>query len=124
MSILTGFTDHTAEVNGQTIAYSKAGNGPPVLLLHGFPQTRAMWRGIAPKLAEKYTVIAADLRGYGESSKPDDVQDFTFRNMAADQRALMEHLGFSSFHLIGHDRGAVPLIGWRSIRKNPCSALL
>ncbi|MCL4146256.1 UNVERIFIED_CONTAM: hypothetical protein GTU68_010352 [Idotea baltica] len=106
MSVLSGFTDASAEVNGQTIAYSRAGDGPPVLLLHGFPQTRAMWHGIAPTLAERFTVIAADLRGYGESSKPDAVQDYTFRNMAADQKALMDSLGFDSFHLVGHDRGA------------------
>lgn len=106
MSVLPGFADASAEVNGQTIAYSRAGDGPPVLLLHGFPQTRAMWRGIAPILAKNFTVIAADLRGYGESSKPDAVQDYTFRNMAADQRALMADLGFERFHLVGHDRGA------------------
>lgn len=106
MSILPGFTDHTAEVNGETVAYSRAGDGPPVLLLHGFPQTRAMWRGIAPMLAERFTVIAADLRGYGESSKPQGVQSYSFRNMAADQSALMAALGFDRFHLVGHDRGA------------------
>ncbi|WP_424986842.1 alpha/beta fold hydrolase [Microbulbifer sp. S227A] len=106
MSGLPGFTDASAEVNGQTIAYSRAGDGPPVLLLHGFPQTRALWRAVAPVLAARFTVIAADLRGYGESSKPDAVQDYTFRNMAADQRALMRSLGFESFHLVGHDRGA------------------
>jgi haloacetate dehalogenase len=106
MSALPGFTDAVAEVNGQTIAYSRAGDGPPVLLLHGFPQTRAMWRGIAPLLAARFTVIAADLRGYGESSKPGTVQDYTFRNMAADQLGLMRQLGLDRFHLVGHDRGA------------------
>lgn len=103
---IPGFTDHSAEVNGQTIAYSRGGEGPPVLLLHGFPQMRAMWRGIAPVLAERFTVIAADLRGYGDSSKPLETRDYTFRNMAADQRSLMVSLGFATFHLIGHDRGA------------------
>ena len=106
MSALPGFTDDVAEVNGQSIAYSRAGSGPPVLLLHGFPQTRAMWHGIAPHLVDRFTVIAADLRGYGDSSKPDGVAAYTFRNMAADQRALMASLGFDSFHLVGHDRGA------------------
>jgi len=106
MSVLPGFTDATADVNGQTIAYSRAGDGPPVLLLHGFPQNRAMWRGIAPTLAQRFTVIATDLRGYGESSKPEGVEAYTFRNMAADQRALMQTLGFDQFHLVGHDRGA------------------
>jgi len=94
MSLPPGFTDDVAEVNGQSIAYSRAGSGPPVLLLHGFPQTRAMWHGIAPLLADRFTVIAADLRGYGDSGKPEGVEAYSFRNMAADQRALMTELGF------------------------------
>jgi len=104
--LFPGFTDHVANVNGQTIAYTRAGNGPPVLLLHGFPQNRAMWHGVAPVLAQQFTVIAADLRGYGASSKPDGVDAMSFRNMAADQVALMRSLGFDRFHLVGHDRGA------------------
>ncbi|MFD3189060.1 alpha/beta fold hydrolase [Sedimentitalea sp. HM32M-2] len=106
MSLIAGFTDATAEINGQTIAYSRGGEGPPLLLLHGFPQCRAMWHRIAPALARRFTVIAADLRGYGESAKPEGVQSYTFRNMAADQRGLMKQLGFERFHLVGHDRGA------------------
>lgn len=106
MSVIPGFSDAVAEVNGQTIAYSRAGDGPPVLLLHGFPQMRAMWHGIAPVLAEDFTVIAADLRGYGDSSKPQDTAAYAFREMAADQVALMQSLGFERFHLVGHDRGA------------------
>ncbi|MEP1963049.1 alpha/beta fold hydrolase [Tateyamaria sp.] len=89
-----------------TIAYDIAGQGPPVLLLHGFPQTRAMWHAIAPKLAQDFTVVTADLRGYGDSTKPETMQDMSFRPMAQDQVALMAHLGFQTFHLIGHDRGA------------------
>ncbi|MAC76862.1 MAG: alpha/beta hydrolase [Rhodobacteraceae bacterium] len=103
---IPGFSHGTAKVNGQTIAFSHAGSGPPLLLLHGFPQTRAMWRAIAPELARTHTVIAADLRGYGDSSKPRGVAAMTFRQMAADQVALMAHLGFDRFHLAGHDRGA------------------
>lgn len=106
MGALPGFTDHVATLEGQTIAYSRAGAGPPVLLLHGFPQTRAMWRGVAPALAARFTVIAADLRGYGESAKPEGVAAYTFREMAGDQRRLMRSLGFERFHLVGHDRGA------------------
>ncbi len=101
-----GFTSHTAQVNGQTIAYDRAGDGPPVLLLHGFPQTRAMWRRILPDLARGHTVIAADLRGYGASSKPEGLRNYTFREMADDQRALLRALGFVRYHLVGHDRGA------------------
>ncbi|MDG1353548.1 MAG: alpha/beta hydrolase [Sulfitobacter sp.] len=106
MTVLSGFTADTAGVNGQTIAYASAGNGPPVLLLHGFPQTHAMWHAIAPELAKTHTVIAADLRGYGGSSKPHGTQNYSFRHMATDQRALMAHLGHKRFHLVGHDRGA------------------
>ncbi|MEQ3727011.1 MAG: alpha/beta hydrolase [Tateyamaria sp.] len=89
-----------------TIAFDVIGDGPPVLLLHGFPQTRAMWHAIAPALAERFTVVSADLRGYGDSSKPDAMQDMSFRHMANDQVALMQHLAFEQFHLVGHDRGA------------------
>ncbi len=95
-----------ATVNGQRIAYTIAGQGPPVLLLHGFPQTQAMWHAIAPELSKHFTVITADLRGYGASSKPEQMRDMGFRSMAEDQIALMAHLGFSKFHLVGHDRGA------------------
>lgn len=101
-----GFCDHSAQVNGQTIAFSRGGEGPPLLLLHGFPQMRAMWHAIAPALADRFTVIAADLRGYGDSSKPSGTAAYAFREMAADQRALMQSLGFDRFHLVGHDRGA------------------
>ena len=97
---------HRFHTDDQIIAYEVAGNGPPLLLLHGFPQTRAMWRPIAPALAERFTVIAADLRGYGASSKPASVADMTFRLMAQDMVALMASLGFDRFHAIGHDRGA------------------
>lgn len=89
-----------------TIAYDVVGDGPPVLLLHGFPQTRAMWHAIAPHLAQHFTVVTADLRGYGASTKPANMEDMSFRPMATDQRALMRHLGFDRFHLVGHDRGA------------------
>ena len=106
MGAIAGFDDEVANVNGQQIAYSRAGAGPPVLLLHGFPQTRAMWHGVAPLLAQTHTVIAADLRGYGDSSKPTRVADMSFRKMATDMVSLMESLGFSRFHLMGHDRGA------------------
>ena len=95
-----------AEVNGQRIAYQVQGDGPPVLLLHGFPQTRAMWDGLCARLAQRYTCVTADLRGYGASSKPEGVENYRFREMAADQMALMTHLGFETFHLVGHDRGA------------------
>ena len=106
MATLPGFTDHVAQTGKLQIAYSRAGSGPPLLLLHGFPQTRAMWHGIAPDLAQRFTVIASDLRGYGDSTAPEGVEAMSFRNMAADQIALMAQLGFDRFHVVGHDRGA------------------
>ncbi|WP_299294041.1 alpha/beta hydrolase [uncultured Tateyamaria sp.] len=90
---------------GQTIAYDIQGDGPPVLLLHGFPQNRAMWHAIAPRLAQDFTVVTADLRGYGLSSNPAAMADMSFRAMGRDQLGLMQHLGFERFHLVGHDRG-------------------
>ncbi|SPH17437.1 Haloacetate dehalogenase H-1 [Defluviimonas aquaemixtae] len=102
---MEGFTDSVAEVNGQRIAHSIGGAGPAVLLLHGFPQTRAMWRQVAPRLAEHFTVVTADLRGYGASSKPRGAEHYSFREMGRDQLALMTGLGFDRFHLVGHDRG-------------------
>jgi haloacetate dehalogenase len=102
---IPGFTDHTMTLNGQDIAYSKGGAGPPLLLLHGFPQTRAMWARIAPELAKTHSVICPDLRGYGASGKPRDVSAYSFRAMAEDMRLLMARLGFDHFAVAGHDRG-------------------
>ena len=104
--MIAGFTDHTAALDGVDISYSIGGSGPPLLLLHGFPQTRSMWAHVAPTLAETRTVICADLRGYGDSAKPTGVENYSFRAMATDQLALMQHLGFDRFDLAGHDRGA------------------
>lgn len=105
MSLLTDFDTRMALVNGQRIHYAIGGEGPPVLLLHGFPQTHLMWHAVAPALAADYTVVCADLRGYGASSKPEGTAAYSFREMGADQIALMRHLGFDRFHLVGHDRG-------------------
>jgi len=90
------------------IAYDVVGAGPPVLLLHGFPQTRAMWGPIAEALARDFTVVTADLRGYGASSKPEalaDLSNYSFRSMGHDMLALMAAFGHERFHLVGHDRG-------------------
>ena len=85
------------------------GSGPPLLLLHGYPQTHVEWHKIAPILAEHYTVVAPDLRGYGDSDKPQaaegDLSVYCKRVMAKDQAELMTALGYNHFHLVGHDRG-------------------
>lgn len=107
--LFAGFQHGTTNVGDVDIAYVTAGSGPPVLLLHGYPQTKAMWAQVAPLLAEHFTVVAADLRGYGHSSKPPcapDMSTYSFRAMARDQVSLMQALGHSSFHMVGHDRGA------------------
>lgn len=103
--MIEGFDDRLLPVNGQQIACSTGGSGPALLLLHGFPQTRALWTRVAPCLAERFTVVAADLRGYGHSSKPQGAEHYTFREMGRDQFALMTALGHDRFHLVGHDRG-------------------
>ena len=105
MSLFPGFTADTRRIGDQTVAYVQGGSGPPVLLLHGFPQTHAMWHAVAPRLAEGFTVVAPDLRGYGASSKPEGTEAYSFREMARDPLGLMADLGFDRFHLVGHDRG-------------------
>lgn len=85
------------------------GVGPPLLLLHGYPQTHALWAGIAPDLARDHTLVVPDLRGYGDSGKPVDAADHapsSFRAMAADAAALMADLGHERYAVVGHDRGA------------------
>jgi len=92
-----------------TINAIVGGSGPPLLLLHGHPQTHAIWHRVAPRLAEHFTVVACDLRGYGESSKPQgetDHANYSKRAMAADMMAVMQSLGFATFRVLAHDRGA------------------
>jgi len=93
-----------ADVNGIRMHYVRTGEGPFVLLLHGWPQTWYMWRKLIPVLAERFTVIAPDLRGYGLTDKPPSGYDK--RTMAADLRALARHCGAERVALVGHDRGA------------------
>jgi pimeloyl-ACP methyl ester carboxylesterase len=97
-------THHTLEANHLKQHYVEAGHGPPVLLLHGFPETWFAWRKQIPALAEHFRLIVPDLRGYGDTDKPTGGYDK--RSMAADIRALMERLGIARAVIIGHDRGA------------------
>jgi haloacetate dehalogenase len=102
------FIDASAEVDGIRIKAIRGGNGPALLLLHGHPQTHAIWHKVAPELAQHFTVIAADLRGYGDSGKPEGAaghSNYSKRRMAADQIELMRAHGFTQFAVMGHDRG-------------------
>jgi len=106
--LFPNFETFRVTLGGVEINGVRGGSGPPVLLLHGFPQTHAMWHKIAPDLARDFTVICPDLRGYGDSDKPPTTADhapYSKRAMAADQIALMQHFGFERFALVGHDRG-------------------
>ena len=108
MSLFPGFESRRIRASGATIHVKVGGDGPPLLLLHGYPQTHAMWHKVAPQLARDYTVICADLRGYGDSSKPRGIPghaNYSKRAMALDMAEAMENLGFARFHVVGHDRG-------------------
>lgn len=103
-----GFETLDVKTGETTIFLRCAGAGPPLLLLHGFPQTHLMWRDVAPLLARHFTVICADLTGYGRSGCPPSTPDharYSKRAMAADMARVMEHLGFRQFAVAGHDRG-------------------
>jgi pimeloyl-ACP methyl ester carboxylesterase len=100
---VTELRRHKADVNGVRLHYVAAGNGEPVVLVHGFPQTWYEWRRIIPALAERFTVIAPDYRGAGHSSRP--VTGYDKRTMATDLRELVRHLGFERAAIVGHDIG-------------------
>ena len=103
------FESRNIETRGARIHLRTEGKGPPLLLLHGYPQTHVMWHKIMAELARDYTVVATDLRGYGDSSKPpggDGHAAYSFRKMAQDQIEVMTALGFERFYVVGHDRGA------------------
>ena len=103
-----GFESIEVQAEEASIFLRRFGTGPPVLLLHGFPQTHLMWRSVAPLLARRFTVICPDLRGYGRSgcpaSRPDHAP-YAKRAMAKDMVSVMEKLGFERFSIAGHDRG-------------------
>ena len=115
-----GFRTETVDVGGVGILARVAGSGPPLLLLHGNPQTHTMWHLVAPALTDDFTVVATDLRGYGASSKPESAPDhgpYSKRAMAEDQIGVMKHFGFESFALCGHDRGG--RVGYRMALDHP-----
>jgi haloacetate dehalogenase len=117
---LPGFDYRRIAVEGVTINCAIKGSGPPLLLLHGYPQNHLTWRHVAPVLAEDHTVVLADLRGYGDSGKPDpDAAGLIYskRSMALDQVRLMRQLGFRQFQLVAHDRGA--RVGHRLVLDHP-----
>ena len=108
-SLFPTFEPQLVEVNGVHIQARVGGSGPPLLLLHGHPQTHAIWHRVAPELAKTHTLVMTDLRGYGDSSKPlgaPDHGNYSKRTLAQDQVAVMRHLGFDRFDVLAHDRGA------------------
>ena len=118
--LLPGFTRRRIVVGGVGINVATAGAGPPLLLIHGNPLTLVSWHKIAPSLAQGFTVVATDLRGYGDSDKPEgggDHSAYSFRTMAEDNLAVMRELGFDRFAVAGHDRGA--RVGFRMALDHP-----
>jgi len=109
MSLFPGFEERTVASHGAEIFLRIGGSGPALLLLHGFPQTGAMWAPLAQRLAQHFTLVIPDLPGYGRSSKPDDAPDhaqMSKRRLAEQLVGLMGSLGFDQFRVVGHDRGA------------------
>ncbi len=118
--LMKGFRHERMTTRGAEINVAIGGEGPPLLLLHGNPLTHVSWHKIAPDLAQKFTIIAPDLRGYGDSSKPDGGEDhsaYSFRAMGEDSFDIMDALGFDRFMVAGHDRGA--RVGFRMALDQP-----
>jgi haloacetate dehalogenase len=108
-TMFPGFSIRDITTSGATIHTLVGGSGPPLLLIHGYPQTHVEWHKIAGRLAQDHTVVMTDLRGYGDSSKPEGAADhanYSKRTMAQDQLAAMRALGFDAFTVMAHDRGA------------------
>jgi haloacetate dehalogenase len=119
-ALLPTFTRRHVQTGEVALHVAVAGDGPPVVLLHGYPQTHAAWHAVAPRLAERFTVVCPDLRGYGAIDKPPgdpDHERYAKRTMARDVGALMAALGHHRFAVVGHDRGA--LVGHRLALDSP-----
>jgi haloacetate dehalogenase len=109
MAQLFGFEARDIDADGVMIHAEIGGSGPPLLLLHGHPQTHVTWHKVVPALAERFTVVATDLRGYGDDAKPGGGADhinYAKRSMVTDQVAVMRSVGHPRFTAVGHDRGA------------------
>jgi haloacetate dehalogenase len=107
--VFDGFEEFDIATTGTTIHGRRGGEGPPVLLLHGIPETHLMWHRVAPQLAQQFTVVATDIRGYGDSGTPRSAPDhapYSMREIAVDQVEVMQSLGHGQFGVVGHDRGA------------------
>jgi haloacetate dehalogenase len=119
-ALFPGFEARKIATSGATINVLRGGSGPPLLLVHGYPQTHVEWHKIAGRLAERFTLVLPDLRGYGDSSKPPDGENhfaYSKRAMALDQVEVMHALGFDRFAVVGHDRGA--RVTWRLAVEHP-----
>ncbi len=119
-ALFPGFEPRRIATSGATINVLRGGSGPPLLLLHGYPQTHVEWHKIADRLAQRFTLVLPDLRGYGDSSKPPDGENhvnYSKRAMALDQVEVMRALGFDRFAIAGHDRGA--RVAWRTAVEHP-----
>jgi haloacetate dehalogenase len=116
--VIDGFERLDVATKVTTIHGWRGGDGSPVLLLHGIPETHLMWRRVAPALAERLTVVATDLRGYGDSGTPPSTPDhapYSMREIGREQVEVMGALGYDEFGVVGHDRGARCAIAWHSI---------
>ena len=118
--LFPGFTARRIQTSGASIHTLVGGSGPPLLLIHGYPQTHVEWHKIASALAQRFTVVMTDLRGYGDSSKPPDGENhanYSKRAMALDQIEVMRALGHERFAVVGHDRGG--RVTWRMCVEHP-----
>ena len=119
-ALFPSFERRRVDTTSATSNVLRGGSGPPLLLIHGYPQTHVEWHKIAPRLAERFTVVLVDLRGYGDSSKPPDGENhanYSKRAMALDQVEVMRAVGFNRFAVVGHDRGA--RVTWRLALEHP-----
>src|SRR5215470_13063040 len=118
--LFPGFESRKIPTTGATINVRRGGSGPPLLLIHGYPQTHVEWHKVVPELTKRFTVVLVDLRGYGDSSKPPDGENhanYSKRAMALDQVEVMRAFGYERFAVVGHDRGA--RVTWRLAIEHP-----